>query len=159
VLNQATQLDEDLQAFSSGVRGQVRVFANISAIVQFLPKALAGFLAKHGDIRVNLEEHVSSVIVQAVTDRVADIGIVSEISAAQHLEPLPFREDELVLVMPPDHRLGRRGSVRFAEALAFDFVGLDSNSALHYRLLREASQVGRPLHLRIQVPVLMRCAP
>ena len=72
VLNQAKQLDEELRGFSSGVRGQVRIFANISAIVQFLPEALATFLAHHKEIRVHLEEHVSSVIAQAVTDRFAE---------------------------------------------------------------------------------------
>jgi DNA-binding transcriptional LysR family regulator len=151
VLNQATQLDEELRAFSSGMRGQVRVFANISAIVQFLPKALAGFLAKHKDIRISLEEHVSSVIAQAVADRVADVGIASDIPAGQQLRLIPFREDDLVLVMRPRHALAGRKSVRFADALAYEFVGLHSNSSLHYRLLREASEIGRPLNLRIQV--------
>jgi DNA-binding transcriptional LysR family regulator len=151
VLNQTTQLEEELRAFSSGVRGQVRVFANISAIVQFLPKALAKFLAQHKDIRIDLEEHVSSVVAQAVADRVADVGIVSDIPAVRQLELLPFREDQLVLVMRSRHPLAGRKSVRFADALAYDFVGLHSNSSLHYRLLREASQIGRPLNLRIQV--------
>ncbi|HEX4487744.1 MAG TPA: LysR family transcriptional regulator, partial [Terriglobales bacterium] len=151
VLNQATQLEEELRAFSSGVRGQVRVFANISAIVQFLPRALAKFLAQHKDVRIDLEEHVSSVVAQAVADRVADVGIVSDIPAVRQLELLPFREDQLVLVMRRRHPLAGRKSVRFADALAYDFVGLHSNSSLHYRLLREASEIGRPLNLRIQV--------
>jgi DNA-binding transcriptional LysR family regulator len=151
VLNQATQLDDELRGFSSGERGQVRVFANISAIVQFLPKALAKFLAQHREIRIHLEEHVSSVIAQAVTDRVADIGIISDIPALKHLELLPFRDDQLALVVRPDHKLASSKTVRFANALQFQFVGLHSNSALHYRLLREASEIGRPLNLRIQV--------
>jgi len=151
VLNQATQLDEELRGFSAGVRGQVRVFANISAIVQFLPKALARFLAEHREIRIHLEEHVSSVIAQAVTDRVADIGIISDIPAVKHLQLLPFHDDELALVVRPGHKLASSKTVRFADALQFQFVGLHSNSALHYRLLREASEIGRPLNLRIQV--------
>ena len=151
VLNQATQLDEELRGFSSGACGQVRVFANISAIVQFLPEALAKFLARHKEIRIHLEEHVSSAIAQAVTDRVADIGIISHIPAVEHLELLPFRDDQLALVVRPDHELASSKSVRFADALQFEFVGLHSNSALHYRLLREASHIGRPLNLRIQV--------
>lgn len=151
VLNQAAQLGEEMRGFSSGVRGQVRVFANISAIVQFLPRALAGFLLRHQDIRIHLEEHVSSVIAQAVAERVADVGIISDIPAVQRLELLPFRDDELVLVVRPDHKLANRKAVSLADALPFEFVGLHSNSALHYRLLREASEVGRPLNLRIQV--------
>jgi DNA-binding transcriptional LysR family regulator len=151
VLGQAVQLDDDLRAFSSGVRGQVRLFANISAIVEFLPALLAEFLARHKDIRVHLEEHVSSVVAQAVAERAADAGIVSETPSIAGLTLIPFCEDELVLVVPPGHDLARRRSLHFADALCFDFVGLHSDSALHYRLMREASEAGRVLNLRIQV--------
>src|SRR5690242_2954858 len=58
VLNQASQLNDEMLEFAAGVRGQVRVFANISSIVEFLPATLATFLGKHKEIRVHLEEHV-----------------------------------------------------------------------------------------------------
>jgi DNA-binding transcriptional LysR family regulator len=151
VLNQASQLNDELAEFASGVRGHVRVFANISSIVEFLPAALASFLAKHRDVRIHLEEHVSSVIAQAVADSVADVGIVSEAPPATGLTLIPFRKDELALVVAPRHPLAGRKSLNFADALAFDFVGLHSNSSLHCLLIREAAQSGRPLKLRIQV--------
>jgi DNA-binding transcriptional LysR family regulator len=151
VLNQATQLEDELKAFSSGVRGHVRVYANISAIVEFLPAALAGFLALHKDIQVHLEEHVSGKVAQAVAERLADIGIVSDIPILDGLTLIPFRDDELVLVVQPEHPLAGQKAVHFAAALDFDFVGLHSDSSLHYRLLREASECGRALRIRIQV--------
>ncbi|HWF91007.1 MAG TPA: LysR family transcriptional regulator [Terriglobales bacterium] len=151
VLTQASQLNDELAEFASGVRGHVRVFANISSIVEFLPAALASFLSKHRDVRIHLEEHVSSVTTQAVAASVADVGIVSEASAAAGLTFVPFRKDELALVVSPGHSLAARKSLHFAEALDFDFVGLHSNSSLHYLLIREAAQSGRSLKLRIQV--------
>lgn len=151
VLHQASELEQDLRAFSAGTRGHVRVFANISAIVEFLPAVLAGFLVRHREIRVHLEEHVSSVVAQAVVDRIADVGIVSDIPALDGLTLMPFRDDELVLVVRPDHPLAKEKAIDFAEVLNFDFVGLHSNSALHYRLLREAADAGKRLKLRIQV--------
>jgi DNA-binding transcriptional LysR family regulator len=151
VLHQAAQLDEELHDFSSGIRGQVRVFANISAIVEFLPSALATFIARHRDIRVHLEEHVSSVIAQAVADRSADVGILSDILSAEGLTLIPFREDELVLVMLRDHPLASLKKADFLDTLDHEFVGLHSNSALTYRLLREAANAGRNLKVRIQV--------
>lgn len=151
VLSQAGQLNDELREFSSGIRGRVRVFANISAIVEFLPASLAGFLAKHKQVRVHLEEHVSSVIAQAVADGIADVGIISDIPDFAGLELLPFRKDELVLVVRRSHALARRKSIAFAQALDYDFVGLHSNSALHYRLSRESAEIGRPWKMRIQV--------
>jgi DNA-binding transcriptional LysR family regulator len=151
VLNQAAQLDTEIRSFASGIRGQVRVFANISSIVEFLPAALADFLAHHPDILVHLEEHVSSVVAQAVAEQLADVGIVSDVPDLEGLTLIPFRADQLVLIVRPEHPLAMRESTAFADALDFDFVGLHSDSALHYRLLREASEAGRALRLRIQV--------
>jgi DNA-binding transcriptional LysR family regulator len=151
VLHQAAQLEEELHQFSSGVRGQVRVFANISSIVEFLPALLARFLAEYKDIRVHLEEHVSSVVAQAVADRSADVGIVSDVPSLEGLKLIPFRDDELVLVAQPHHPIAEKKRVHFVEALGYDFVALHSNSALHYRLLREAANAGRNLKVRIQV--------
>lgn len=151
VLSQASQLEDEMREFSAGIRGRVRVFANISAIVEFLPTVLAEFLARHKEIHVHLEEHVSSVVAQAVTDGIADLGIVSDVSSFEGLQLLPFRRDELVLVMPPQHPLAARKSLKFSRVLEYDFIGLHGNSALHYLLLREAAAIGHPLKLRIQV--------
>ncbi len=151
VLNQASQLSEEMGEFSAGIRGHVRVFANISAIVQFLPSALADFLAQHKNIRIHLQEHVSSVVAQSVLDSVADIGIISDDTPIEGISLIPFREDQLVLIARPDHPLARRKELLFAEALEFDLVGLHSNSMLHFHLMREAADAGHPLNLRIQV--------
>ncbi|MGX2041355.1 LysR substrate-binding domain-containing protein [Methylocaldum sp. MU1018] len=151
VLNQAGQLDRELRGYSAGIRGQVRVFANISAIVEFLPQALASFLSVHPEIQVELEEQVSGAVAQAVADNLADLGLVSEIPAGHDLVLIPFREDELVLLVQPDHPLAQRRRIDFREALDFDFIGLHSDSALHYRLLRAAADAEHALHLKIRV--------
>lgn len=151
VLHQAGQLDLELRGYSAGIRGQVRVFANISAIVEFLPSALASFLSAHPEIQIELEEQVSGGVAQAVADNLADLGILSEIPAGHDLLLIPFREDELVLLVLPDHPLAQRRRIDFREALDFDFVGLHSDSALHFRLLRAAADAERALDLKIRV--------
>lgn len=151
LLYQARQLQDELEKLASGVSGQVRVFANISAIVEFLPQALAGFLKLHPDIHVHLEEHVSSSIAQAVADNRADLGIVSELPAIDGLIIVPFRDDELVVVMQPDDVLAKAGPLKFAQLLDRPLVGLPASSSLHHLLTRAAADGGKPLNLRIQV--------
>ena len=73
LLDQAAQLDEEIEKHSAGMRGQVRVFANMSAIVEFLPTVLASFIKQHPDIHVHLEQHVSEHISTAIKDNIADI--------------------------------------------------------------------------------------
>jgi DNA-binding transcriptional LysR family regulator len=151
LLYQADQLEHELQQHASGVRGQVRVFANISAIVEFLPDALASFMKLHPEVQIQLEEQVSSTIAQAVADNRADLGILSEQPALEDLITAPFRADELVLVTRPDHPLAQQASVSFVETLDQPFVSLHADSSLHHLLLRAAADAGKQMNLRIQV--------
>jgi DNA-binding transcriptional LysR family regulator len=151
ILHQAQQLDDEMRRHASGSRGYVRVFANISAIVEFLPATLASFASKHPDIHVHLEEHVSSMIAASVADNSADFGIVSELPVIDGLSTVPFRKDELVLVLRPDQPLAKRTSVSFADVAELPFVGLHAGSSLHNLLSRAAADAGTSLNWRIQV--------
>lgn len=154
LLAQATQLEDEIASYAFGARGHVRLFANISSIVEFLPAALASFLQRHPDIRLHLEEHVSDVVARAVAENVADLGIISDTPAVEGLQQWPFRRDELVVVIRPDHDLARQardGRVTFASCLDVPFVGLHVASALHRQLTRAAADAGRAFEPRIQV--------
>src|SRR5262249_49183145 len=76
LLAQAERLDDEIEKYSAGLRGQVRVFANMSAIVEFLPALLASFVKQHPDVHVHLEQHVSEHAAAAVKENLADLGIV-----------------------------------------------------------------------------------
>lgn len=151
LLHQAAQLDDEMRRHASGTRGYVRMFANISAIVEFLPQALASFAQQHPDIHVHLEEHISSDSAAAVADNSADLGIVSELPAIDGLTIVPFRTDDLAVVLKPDHPLARRESISFAELVDEPFVGLHAASALHRLLTRAAAEANRTLNWRVQV--------
>ena len=151
VLHQAEQIDEEMRRHASGARGHVRVFANISAIVEFLPAALASFLAKYPDIHIHLEEHVSAAIAAGVADNLADFGILSEVTAVAGLTMTPFRTDELVVVLQPDHVLAEKPGLSFSDIVQLPLVGLHANSSLHHLLARAAADEGRPLNFRIRV--------
>jgi DNA-binding transcriptional LysR family regulator len=151
VLHQAEQLDEELRRHASGARGHVRVFANISAIVEFLPTALGAFLEKYPDIHVHLEEHVSTGVAAGVADNLADFGILSSLTAIDGLTMTPFRTDELAIILRPDHPLAHRNSLSFADVAPLPLVGLHSNSSLHHLLSRAAADEGKPLNIRIRV--------
>jgi DNA-binding transcriptional LysR family regulator len=151
LIHQAEQLDDELRRHASGARGHVRLFANISAIVEFLPAALASFLESHPDISIHLEEHVSTSVASGVADNLADFGILGNLAAIDGLTLTPFRSDELVVVLKPDHPLASRNSLSFSDIVQLPLVGLHANSSLHHLLSRGAADEGRPLNIRIRV--------
>lgn len=151
VLHSLDELVLRVAEFASGARGEVRVAANISAIAQWLPAEVGSFLAAHPAVRIHLEELVSAGIVRAVTDNAADVGIFTPGPYGAGLETLPYHRDRLVVLVPRRHPLARKRAVRFAETLAYDFVGLHTGSAINLLLLKEASERNATLRLRIQV--------
>jgi molybdate transport repressor ModE-like protein len=155
IARQVEDMRADLAEFSSGVKGQVRLLCNTSAMTEFLPDALAAFLAVHPQLSIDLEERLSRDIVQAVTDGVADIGIVSDAIDSSALQTFAFRDDPLVLVMAREHplarQLGKKRSMPFADALAHGFIGLAGDSALQRYAAEQASRLGLRLHCKIRL--------
>lgn len=151
VLNGLDDIAEQMAGFGTGLRGHVRVFANISAITQFLPDDLRSFMTAAPMVQVHLQERISTAIAQAVADSTADIGILNAGDYGEPLHFLPYRGDELVLLVPRGHALARRRRVRLREALPYEFVGAHPGSAVNAQLHRAASEAGLPLRLRIQV--------
>lgn len=74
-LAELDQVRVQMESFSSGVRGLVRVCASMSAITQFLSEPLRSFLDEHPNVQVQLEERLSPMVVKAVAENAADVGI------------------------------------------------------------------------------------
>jgi DNA-binding transcriptional LysR family regulator len=141
----------DLSDHAHGVLGVVRLWANTSAITQFLPSDLAAFASQHPGIRIEMNEADSHEVVLAVADGRADAGIFADRTPTLGLQAMAYRRDRLVLVVPPQHPLARRRQVSFADAADFAFVSLTQGTSLAQRLALESRQAGKPLRIRIRV--------
>ncbi len=142
----------ELGEHSHGVRGYVRMLANLSAIIQFLPEDLRDFSELHPQVKTDLEERPSFGVVQGVLDGVADLGICSSDTDTKGLPSVTYRHDKLVVLMPPDHPLAARESLAFSETLDSDYVGLHAASSINMRTHAAAREAGKMLRLRIHVP-------
>ena len=151
VLYSLEKMQGELSEYADGVRGHVRVHANISAIVQFLPEDLGAFTREHDAIKIDLEEHLSSEIVRAVHEGAADLGVCHVPEGTTELQSLPYRHDALVLVVPTRHALAKRQAIDFVESLEFDHVGLHTNSSIYVAMYQAALSEGRSIKLRIHV--------
>ena len=145
------QLDTELGDYASGVKGHIRIHAITSALSQFLPQDVAGFAELYPQIKFDIEERGGAAVVRAVADGRADLGIIASQTAAQGLETLPYRNDQLTLVVPAGHALAQRKSVPFRDALEHEFVGPHLESSVHMLLTREAEKLGMALRLRIRI--------
>jgi DNA-binding transcriptional LysR family regulator len=151
VLSQLENLRGDLQEYAQGVKGHVRIFANTTAITEFLPAALRSFLVTHPDVNVDLREQLSNDIVRAVSEGITDIGIVAGNVRTEGLHVVPYRRDRLVLAAAVSHPLAQEKEIRFADTLEYDYIGLHEGSAIHSFLNQAAGNLRKHLKIRIQV--------
>jgi DNA-binding transcriptional LysR family regulator len=153
VLFSLDQMQGELLEYADGVRGHVRVHANISATVQFLPEDLGAFIRAHDAIKIDLEEHLSSEVLRAVQEGAADLGIchVGSEAPSSALQTRPYRQDRLVLIVPSSHPLALHAELPFADSLDWDHVGLHANSSIYRAMHAAATRSGRNIRLRIRV--------
>jgi DNA-binding transcriptional LysR family regulator len=153
VLFSLEKMQAELSEYADGVRGHVRIHANISAIVQFLPEDLGAFAREHPQVKIDLEEHLSTEVIRAVQEGAADLGICNTgmPGGGNELQVRPYRTDELVLVVPRGHPLARGSAVAFEDTLAFDHVGLHANSSIYLAMREAAAASGHAIRLRIHV--------
>ncbi|MFC5521974.1 LysR substrate-binding domain-containing protein [Polaromonas jejuensis] len=151
VLHQTEQLRADLQEYGGGLRGHLRMFANTTAVSDFLPEILPGFLSDNPRVNIDLQEKPNAEIARGVLDGRADIGIVAGQVDTLGLQAIHFSTDRLVLVTARNHRFARRKKIAFAETLDEDAVGMQYGSTLQTFLAQVVESLGKPLKLRIQL--------
>ena len=151
VLQQIEQLRGDIHEYSKGVKGQVRMVANTTAMTEFMPTVLSRYLSTHPDVTVDLRERLSYLVVKAVADGAADIGVFAGQPAGEGIQFLPYRKDRLTLVTDAKHPLADRKEVAFGETLSYEYVGLSEWSAIHAFLIQAADNLGHPFRFRIEV--------
>ncbi|MBP7567708.1 MAG: LysR family transcriptional regulator [Burkholderiaceae bacterium] len=151
VLHQAERLRTDLLDYGAGSRGHVRVFANTTAVTDFLPGVLAAWLATNPGYSVDLREKPNPEIARDVVEGRADLGIVAGRVDTLGLTAIHFSTDRLVLAVPRGHRLARRRRIAFADTLQEPHVGMHAGSTLQAFLSQVTERLGRPLRLRVQL--------
>jgi DNA-binding transcriptional LysR family regulator len=141
----------ELGNFARGLRGHVRILSNTIAATEFLPYALATYLASHPNVDIDLEERSTPEIIQSVSEGFADAGIVVDTGDQGGLQTVPFAADRLVLVTPRGHPLGKARRLGFRDVLDHEFVGLSAGRALQDYLSRQAARAGRILKFRVRM--------
>ncbi len=154
ILLTMARLQGEMIDYAAGTRGHVRIAANVSSIVQFLPRDIASFMALHPDIRVDLEERVTPEVIDAVRDSQVDIGVALRQDVSEGLHQTAYEHDRLIALVPAGHPLAQRDAVAFEDTLDHGFVSTQPSASTTTFLIALASQYGRVMRYRMHVSSL-----
>lgn len=147
-------MSAELSRLRSGTTGKVRIVANLSSIVQFLPEDIAAFERLFPSVRIEIEDQSSTDTLRTLSKRSADFGICTMVSGIDQFECVPYRTDQLSVMVPKHHRLAGVDHLSFPDLLNESFIGLGSETALMQLLERECAALGTALHTKIRASTL-----
>ncbi|WP_417662772.1 LysR family transcriptional regulator [Pseudomonas sp.] len=151
IMRQVDYLKSEFADYGADAAGHIRIFANTTAVTEFLPEILAGFLAERPGVSVDLQERLSRDIVRGVLDGSTDMGIIAGPVEVSGLQVLHFSTDRLLLAVPKNHPLADKPRVTLRDTLEYQHIGLHEGSTLLSFLREHVEKLGKKLSLRIQV--------
>ena len=103
MLRQVQHLQNELSEFGDQQVGHIRIFANTTAVTDFLPETLAILMVKHPQLTIDLQERANLEVLRGVAEGASDIGITAGPIKAKDLEVIHFSTDRLVLKIGRAH--------------------------------------------------------
>lgn len=152
VLGEASKLQATLQELAGQRRITLHLAASTVTNSTLLPAVLGPFLADYPQVDLQLVEHKSIDVLRVVLAGECEIGVYDGNLVNDGVVSLPFRTERLVLLMPAEHALAERGSLRLVDALDFAFVCLPAERAMQRFVEELAMNLAMPLKVRVRAP-------
>jgi LysR family transcriptional regulator, transcriptional activator of the cysJI operon len=122
VIASVASAEQRIQELAGLRRGRLRVGASFPVGLYVLPRLLAAYRKQYPDIKVTLAISTTANIEAKVLDNKIDFGLVSADVQHPKLLTLAFMTDELVVIVPPEHKWAHRRNVRAQELSAETFI-------------------------------------
>jgi DNA-binding transcriptional LysR family regulator len=101
-------LEDELRASLADLddvcQGPFAIGTSTTIGISILPDLLRRFVAEHPQVTLHVRIGMGDEILQGLLDGQLDVGIMTGVVADERIEAEPVFEDELVLIVPPDHR-------------------------------------------------------
>lgn len=103
--------ERELRELRGLKRGSVRVGASTTIGTYILPPYLGRLRTRHPNIRIRSINANTRTVLRLLLEFRVDVALVEGPVTHPRVEVLPWREDELVVIAPPDHPLFERDRV------------------------------------------------
>ncbi len=122
--------DTKAEITDDGQSGRVRIGAIPTIAPYFLPDLLRQFSSEFPNAALIVQELTTDALLKSCTQGEIDLAILALPVPAKYLEFEELFEEELLLVLPPDHPLTEMPKIGLADVEPFPFVLLDEAHCL-----------------------------
>ncbi len=129
ILTLSAQAEEALTDVKELKSGKLSIGAAATVGSYYLPKIFEVFGKKYPNIEIEMNLANSHSVVEAVLAFKNDLGFVGRLHHLERLVVIPLLEEELVLIVPPDHQFAHKGEVSLEDLSGQPFISREVGSA------------------------------
>jgi DNA-binding transcriptional LysR family regulator len=130
----------------------LRIGASHTIAVYLLPKLLPHLLSEWPKLRVHVMGGSTNQVLQALTTHQIGVGLIEAPAFRPDLKTEVFAEDELALIVRPDHRWTRKRMLRAAELVQSPILLREEGSGTR-RFVEEYLERNGVLRQQLQTPI------
>jgi DNA-binding transcriptional LysR family regulator len=142
VLRRHDDFKSAIDALRTKVEGSVRVAAIYSIGLSEMSGLERAFSIRHPEAKIEVEYLRPERVYEAVLADRVDLGLVSYPEASRDIKVIPWREEEMVVVMSPFHPLAERNSISPSDLAGLDFIGFDEELPIRKQIDRYLESQG-----------------
>lgn len=129
-------LEDKIRTLHEEVVGRVRVASIYSVGLHHMSRYVQDFLSKYPKANVRLEYLHPHRVYDAIENDKAELGLVSYPRSSRTLCAIEWRDEPMVLVCAPSHRLAKRPMIGFSELDGERLVGFDEDLTIRHEIDR-----------------------
>jgi DNA-binding transcriptional LysR family regulator len=127
IFGRLENLDMQLSDMQGSLQGQLKLAVESSA-KYFVPHLFAAFKRQHPEVNLHLTVVNRAQVIRRLSDNRDDLVIMSMVPQDMGLEFLPFLNNPIVAVAPPDHPLCHMGPLRLQDLEPYTLLMRESGS-------------------------------
>jgi DNA-binding transcriptional LysR family regulator len=131
---------------------ELSIGASHTIAVYLLPMLLRHLLSEWPKLRIHLMGGSTNEVLQALTTHQISVGLIEAPAFRPDLKIEAFGEDELTLIVPPDHRWTRKPVLRAAELVQAPILLREEGSGMR-RFVEEYLERNGVLRLQLQTSI------
>lgn len=136
VLRRHGEFEIELQRLEQKISGTVRLAAIYSVALSEMSEIESRFSARFPGATLQVSYLRPERVYEAVSEDQADLGLMSYAESSRNVVALPWRDEEMVVAVAPNHRLARCKSVTLDALEGEAFVGFDEDLPIRHEIDR-----------------------
>jgi DNA-binding transcriptional LysR family regulator len=129
-------MQAELSAILNQGIGTVRIAAIYSVGLSEMSRIEEQFAERFPEARMDVQYLRPDRVWDAVAKDEADLGLMSYAESTREVVAIPWRDEEMVVAVSPEHALANRDGVSVAALDGLDFVGFDDDLPIQQRIDR-----------------------